>query len=332
MIKKPLISVIVPVFNAEKYLNRCINSIVNQSYDNLEIILINDGSPDNCPTICDEWAKKDKRIKVFHQANKGAYSARNKGLDLANGSYIGFVDADDYISANMYSELLNLIVTYNAEASGCAIVRESLNGYCEDWSDGSLIEFNKIELQKWIGEAQGLVTVHIGNKLFSSKCIQSIRFNNYKYAEDVLFNFKISQNINKFVLKSEPLYHYINNTDSISHIEFDENRFDEHLVMDEIFLIAKENPEVLSSCIKGDIIKSFRTIKEMCISGNCLNRFEEIRKRIIIHKSEILHGNFYSTVTKIKTIILWLMPRLYVHLIKLYGKYANKKYNRNMEK
>ena len=92
-----LISIIVPVYKVEKYIDRCVESIINQTYKNIEIILVDDGSPDNCPKICDEWAKKDKRIRVIHKENRGVSSARNVGIDVAKGKYIGFVDSDDYI-------------------------------------------------------------------------------------------------------------------------------------------------------------------------------------------------------------------------------------------
>ena len=104
--KGPLISVIVPVYKVEQYLDRCLQSIVNQTYKNLEIILVDDGSPDNCPQICDEWAKRDKRIKVIHTQNRGVSTARNIGIDVANGQYIGFVDSDDWIEEDMYEFLL----------------------------------------------------------------------------------------------------------------------------------------------------------------------------------------------------------------------------------
>ena len=97
-----LISVIVPVYNVEKFLVKCVDSILAQTYTNLEIIIVDDGSPDNCPAICDELAKKDSRIKVIHKENGGASSARNAGLDIAKGEYIGFVDGDDYIAKDMY--------------------------------------------------------------------------------------------------------------------------------------------------------------------------------------------------------------------------------------
>lgn len=326
-----LISVIVPVYNVEKYLNRCIQSIVDQTYKNLEIILVDDGSPDHCPQMCDAWAKTDSRIRVVHKKNGGVAAARNSGLVAANGDYIGFVDSDDYISPQMYDELYTLLLKYNADGAACAIVRESSNGYLEDWSDGSLRLFNKRELLKWIGEAEGLLPVHLGNKLFSAQCVHGVRFQKFKYAEDTLFNFQVAQNINKLVLKSEPYYHYNNNSDSVSHIEFNETRFDEHKVMDIIFKEVKDDPEIYKYCVKGDVLKSFRTIKEMCISGNALNKFSKMRKRIIMHRKEILQSKIYSKATKFKTVFLLLFPSLYRLLIKLYGIYSNKKYQKLTE-
>ena len=97
MLNNEKISIIIPVYNVEKYIDKCIDSIVNQTYQNLEIILVDDGSPDNCPKMCDEWAKKDDRIKVIHKANGGVSSARNVGIEQAQVEYICFVDSDDYI-------------------------------------------------------------------------------------------------------------------------------------------------------------------------------------------------------------------------------------------
>lgn len=106
MERKPLISVIVPVYKVEKYLDECVDSIVNQTYDNLEIILVDDGSPDECPQMCDGWAKKDERIRVIHKENGGLASARNAGMDICSGEYISFIDSDDWLELNAYENLL----------------------------------------------------------------------------------------------------------------------------------------------------------------------------------------------------------------------------------
>ena len=113
--KNDLISIIIPVYKVEKYLEKCIESVLKQTYTNLQIILVDDGSPDNCGKICDEYAKKDSRIEVIHKANGGLSDARNVGISKAKGRYIGFVDSDDYIKEDMYEILLNLIKKYELE-------------------------------------------------------------------------------------------------------------------------------------------------------------------------------------------------------------------------
>ena len=125
--KLPLISVIIPVYNVEKYLKKCIDSVINQTYTNLEIILVSDTSPDNCEKICDDYAEKDSRIKVIHKEKNGLSAARNAGIDIASGKYIGFVDSDDYIALDMYELLYKNILKENADISACGLKRTSLN-------------------------------------------------------------------------------------------------------------------------------------------------------------------------------------------------------------
>ena len=114
-----LISVIVPIYNVEQFLSKCIQSIINQSYSRLEIILVDDGSTDDSPQICDEFKEKDKRIKVIHKKNGGLSDARNVGIEVASGEYIGFVDSDDYIDELMYEKLLNACIRNNSYISIC---------------------------------------------------------------------------------------------------------------------------------------------------------------------------------------------------------------------
>ena len=142
---KSLISVIVPVYKVENFLDRCVESIVGQTYENLEIILVDDGSPDNCPAMCDEWAEKDSRIRVIHKENGGLCSARNAGMDIAAGDYLGFVDSDDCIEPDMYQLLVENAVSTQADISRCGIFvdEESLeNGVSVDceYSDRTVID------------------------------------------------------------------------------------------------------------------------------------------------------------------------------------------------
>ena len=111
------VSVIIPVYNVEKYLEECIQSVLKQTYKNLEIILVDDGSPDNCPKMCDEWAKKDSRIKVIHKQNGGASSSRNTGLDVMTGDFMCFIDSDDFIAKNYIEVLYNNLIETNSDVS-----------------------------------------------------------------------------------------------------------------------------------------------------------------------------------------------------------------------
>ena len=126
------ISVIIPVYKVEKYINQCIESVIDQTYDNLEIILIDDGSPDKCPQICDEYANKDKRIIVVHKKNGGLASSRNIGLDLASGDLISFVDSDDWIDREMFAEMVQLKEKYNASIVCCEGIHTDGNIFFEE--------------------------------------------------------------------------------------------------------------------------------------------------------------------------------------------------------
>lgn len=320
---KDKISVIVPIYNPGKYFENALNSLVNQTYENLEIILVDDGSTDDSPKLCDTWAEKDKRIKVIHKSNGGASSARNAGMDVATGDFIAFIDADDYIDLDMYEIMLNQILEHGADAASCGMVRESSDGTKEVWgsyhADEQIIDNTR--LLQLIGEANGILPVSPCNKLFRKSVIKDVRFDErFKYAEDVLFNYYAAKSIDKIVVQNVPRYHYVSNENSTSHQTFDFHRFDEHKVMDIIFDDCKSNIEVLKYCIKGDILKSFRTIKEMMASDNETDKFCEIRSRIVKNKDAVFSSGIYGKATKIKVLFLWLMPNLYKKFIKVYAK------------
>lgn len=163
----PLISVIVPVYKVEEYLPQCIESILAQTYRNLEIILIDDGSPDRCPQICDEYARKDPRICVIHQKNQGVSAARNAGLERATGDYIGFVDGDNSISPVMYENLLKLIEQYRVQIAMCRFRKVVSNQFPDDENPQSGI----LPIEKAIAKIliPGYYNCSLWNKLFDCR-------------------------------------------------------------------------------------------------------------------------------------------------------------------
>lgn len=207
-VSKPLISVIVPIWNVEKYLDKCVESIINQSYTNLEIILVDDESPDNCPKMCDEWAKKDSRIKVIHKKNGGVSSARNDGIDKSNGEYVSFVDSDDYIEKDYIKDMYNKLIETNSKYICCGFNKIYHNGREMINSDGRVIEFSQNEYIKALLNVQnGYGFVHM--KLIAKEVIGNVRFaTDLVVGEDALFNVKICSNIEKAIVYNKALYNY----------------------------------------------------------------------------------------------------------------------------
>ena len=206
------ISIIVPVYNVEKYLEKCIDSILNQSYQNLEIILIDDGSTDNSGSICDEYKKKDKRVQVIHQKNQGQSSARNAGLNIAKGSYIGFVDSDDYVEPDYLEQLLNNFKKYNTVPICGFIYHDEVN-HCKpvkySWSGGE----EKVSLGDAFKLNAELYLTALWNKLFDMQIIEKfyIRFDeNLSMGEDLRFSVEyFEKSDTEFVYAfSAHLYHY----------------------------------------------------------------------------------------------------------------------------
>lgn len=212
-----LISIIVPIYNTEKYLDRCVRSIVNQTYKNLEIILIDDGSTDNSSKMCDEWASKDSRIKVIHKNNGGLSDARNSGLDIATGNYIGFVDSDDWIDKDMYEYLLNLVKTYEADYSSVemAIVKSEQETINQDSPAVSLL--NKDELfQSFFRVSRKEIKYCVCDKLFRKECIVDILFLKGYYFEDIDYNFQILKKCKKAVYSNQKKYYWFYNLGGIT--------------------------------------------------------------------------------------------------------------------
>ena len=214
------ISVIIPVYNVESYLSQCIHSVVNQSYADLEIILINDGSTDRSGEICDEWGKKDSRIRVIHKENGGLSDARNTGLDIAQGKYIGFVDSDDFIHPKMYEYLLCALEDNKADMASCSYT---------SYIDGEMVEdtvlnqngytFVKVEnREQYLNNFTDYNFMHyVWRSLYKRNFLDNIRFQKGKRLEDVMFCAEMSRYLSKRAVIADKLYYYRMRQNSIMH-------------------------------------------------------------------------------------------------------------------
>lgn len=212
-----LVSVIVPVFKVEPYLAKCIDSIICQTYSNLEIFLVDDGSPDRCPQICDEYAQKDSRIKVIHKNNRGLSSARNAALDCFKGDFVCFIDSDDYIEPNYVETLLTLQRKNNADLVICEY------DYAE--RDGSLYEHKKIPWNRSITHKDfwnlfcdsdyRIFSAVAWNKLYRAKIFDHVRYLQGKCMEDNFIIKSVIEECDVIYVTNQSLYYYVQRPDSI---------------------------------------------------------------------------------------------------------------------
>ena len=213
----PVVSIIVPVYNVKSYVGECVESLCRQTYTNLEILLVDDGSTDGSGEVCDEYADRDERIRVIHQANRGLSGARNMGLDDARGEYIAFVDSDDLVSTNYVETLYELLMKYEADIAACAYVK----GTTEQLTDirEKVLSLDNVReicmpsvklLKQWHGKYKQQETV-AWNKLYCREVWngrKKIRFPESRNHEDVLISHLVVQGAKTIVLTTEILYFY----------------------------------------------------------------------------------------------------------------------------
>jgi glycosyltransferase involved in cell wall biosynthesis len=216
--EKPLISVIIPVFNVEAYLPKCLDSILCQTYENLEIIVVNDGSTDNSPQICEEYANKNSRIKVINKKNGGLSSARNAGLNIATGKYIGFVDSDDFIEKDMYEKMLNAMLEHSANLVICNYFSDREIKYpCEK----SMLANADFVFRLYLKDN---LQAFAWNKLYPRETFNEIRYANGILFEDMDIFLPILEKSKKIVLLNDKLYHYIQRKNSITNSKFNQKQ------------------------------------------------------------------------------------------------------------
>lgn len=290
MKEKPLISIVVPVYKVEKYLVKCIESILNQTYSNIEVILINDGSPDRCPYICEEYKAKDSRVKVVHKKNGGLSDARNFGIEIAKGEFISFIDSDDFISKDYVEYLYNMIKKFEADISICGIKRIYKKTKIGNEKHNQYLEFTSETAIENMLFDEG-INISSYAKLFKLKAFNTIKFPVGKVYEDSATTYLLFHNSNKIVYGDKECYFYLTRSGSISKMgNFNKNEYDfiNHttLMLD---FVKKEYPNIIDSIKRYEIYSNFRILRMILLSkSRNIDLEEKVVDKIEENKYEVL--------------------------------------------
>lgn len=303
-----MISIIVPVYNVELYLKRCVESIINQSYTNLEIILVDDGSTDNSSIICDELKNIDKRIRVIHKKNGGLSDARNAGIEIAKGKYIGFVDSDDWIEKDMYESLLFELENNGADLAVTGINRIYDNGY-------NVNQFIRNKIEIYEGKEiirhylqQDSFSTAAWDKLYKKEIFQDRRFPVGKLFEDAPVIYDILSNISKVVVVGKPHYNYFQRDSSICGLSFSDRKMDHYYFSKEIWMDA---------LVRYPDLKKEANIFWGCKLCELIFSLEESENRLEFNKYKKI---FYNDFKKVWTFVV--LQQIVPKIMRIKGLFA----------
>ena len=312
------VSVIVPIYNVEKYLKKCIESIINQSYQNIEILLINDGSTDNCENICKTYQLSDKRIKYYKKENGGLSSARNMGIDHATGTYLMFVDSDDFIDSMMVEKLINLAKKYDASIVECNYfeILENQKTIFKPMQD-KIYSSNEaiVALIKNCG-----ITPTAWNKLYATKLFKDIRYKEGIYHEDEEIIVKLLSNCSKIVETRYPLYFYVKRNGSIINSNFNLKHLDIITIMQKRISFLKDlniNSSILgiAQCRLSNIYNEM--YGKIILSQN--DELDDWKQRLVIYRKQQIKIVLCSSANifyKLKSTLFYLFPKYITKHIK----------------
>ena len=316
--KEVLVSIIVPIYNSKDFLDRCITSLVTQSYKNLEILLIDDGSTDNSGEICDEWQKKDYRIRVFHKENGGVSSARNIGLKSCKGEYVAFVDCDDFVKQNYVEVLLNSVVENKCDMAIINLIekyRDSTEKEIKFSTEKKLL--NRYDFLDNITNKNGYQGYSC-NKIFSKKIIDEnnlIFDENIYYSEDLLFVVKFAEKAEKIYYEfDENLYYYCINEQSSTQVKMNNKLASSIKIYDQIINIFEEN-DVDPILVKVDYITMYFYSLDFFDDDKDFykKKYKKICKEYFF---EILNSKKVSFYKKVKIIGIVYLPKI-MKIIKI---------------
>lgn len=310
---KPLISVIVPVYNVEKYLRKCVDSIINQTYKNIEILLIDDGSTDASGTICDDYSQRYANVTAYHKQNGGLSSARNYGIERAKGELIGLVDSDDYIHEEMYDRLYTLLVENDADLSECKLT-DVYNGKVH--SSNNKIEVLIVNSETAIDYAlkAEIASVAAVDKLYRRSLFDNVRYPEGKTIEDGYVIVDILSACSKIVISTEQLYYYVHRKGSITTNAFSKKNLDAIDTYEKNYNIIKNKyPAILDTARMRLCWAYFYVLDKIIYDKTTENR--DIKKDVIKYLrgnySFIIRNKQFTKGRKIAASMLMVSPRLY---------------------
>lgn len=315
----PKISIIVPVYKVEPYIHKCVDSILNQTFKDFEVILVDDGSPDNCGKICDEYAQKDDRVVVIHKENGGQATARNSGLDIARGEYIGFVDSDDYIEEDMYEFLYNLCIDNNCDIANCSSTiyfkdRVQVNG-----GHGLMIH-NTNEAMRVAMEGV-LYDECLWTKLIKKELFKNLRIPVGIAYEDTAFTYKLIDRAKRICCKGEAKYNYIKRDNSTMDRAIKEVKIDAVLVYEEMYKFIEEKYPELTDLVALKLANNTMSVMNLIIKQNNFEKYKDDYFKI----AKILNTKFKKTIklkgyprnVKILLFANKINPIIYKRIIKI---------------
>lgn len=313
----PEISIIVPVYNVEKYLSKCIDSILNQTFNNFELILVDDGSTDKSYEICDYYKNIDRRVVVIHKNNEGAAEARNYGIRLAKGDFIGFVDSDDYIEENMYETLYNIMIDFKSDIVVCNHMNFKDNFYKRENKrimKKDIKSFNNIEaLENYLlnyGDKNKVMKTIVWDKLYKKELFDNISFPKGKIAEDGYVIYKLLYYSNKITYVDEILYYYYQRNDSVSKTKFSLKTLEVYDDWREIFLfLYSKNKKLSKKAAKYYIDKHISTYKKLMNNEYKLEVYKKYK--------DLIRDDFKNDFLKFKNIKLSKLELMKVYLFTI---------------
>lgn len=287
-----MISIIVPVYNVKKYLLESVNSILNQTYDDLEIILVDDGSTDESGIICDNIAKRDMRVKVIHKENGGLSDARNVGISIAKGSYIGFVDSDDWIDVDMYETMLKRIEQTNADICVCGYYREFVGLTTKNYpSDNITYDYTEAITTLFRGKE---FQDHAWSKLYKAELFKTIRFPVGLIYEDIRTTYRLFGECHKICTVSKPLYHYRQRKSSIVRSSFNEKQIQ---MLDATKEIYRDEPDKLNKyktlLKRKELMTECFLCREMLLDNKSLKAYSVLFDQLYAD----IRTNWYKIIT-----------------------------------